>query len=282
MKEKDMRKLFFIIIFLEASCLANQELVSSLNQLKAQLQDLNDILKKAKPTLKIFEQLQVFSKELDNFLRNPTDELLEKIINSLLYELLFENLEQLDVSELKRLQELIANIFKKIEDSDQQLRKRHVDENIQENFHEMVFDFFKKEKDVVDQFITNALVESQKNPFEQALVNTHVKLEKFQHDPTLVTLGSLAHAITFDLKSLDAVDRLDVPKLFMSFNQLVKNVEITFSQPIHFFVIGRKQEKEILIKKYRKQIFDSLYKTQNEFRAYVKDRLEKSQKERYD
>jgi len=65
------------------------------------------------------------------------------------------------------------------------------------------------------------------------------------------------------------------------FNHLVKDIENSFYYPNQDLQnLAKKTGRLAWIKKYRKEILDSLHTTQNSLRGYLKKRLEVAQKEK--
>lgn len=282
-----MKKIIILSIFWVISCFAmqKQELVPSLDELIVRLKNLEQALKgeNKKSGFDIFQEMNIFSKLLDDFSKNPSQENVDAAIEQLLDKLLFDNvIEYLDLPQLRKLRTALNDMFEKIQKINQNIKGRGVDLAVQQDFYDMVFETFAREKEVLDAYIDQKNREFQQTLFDESITNVRNKLIKFQQDPTVITLSRLSNSLKFNIQFLDVVDRLDVLSgIFMKFNQLVKDVENTFRNPSPALQnLAKKTGRAAWIQKLKKEIFGSLHETQEKLRKYLKNRLEAAQKEK--
>lgn len=262
----------------------NQEFSGVLMQLHQKLQELGNTLKKSQSKfgLDIFGTLENFSNLLDTFSKFPNDQTLDALIEKILHEVTFENIENLDIAQLKKLREILNTISEKMLIINQNLIKRRAASYIQEEFLEAVFDTFKREKAVIDTYIAQKILAFQQTLFDQSIKSVRNRLIEFQKDPTVITLENLARSLKFNMRFLDVIDRLDVlSEIFKAFNQLVKDIENTFLYPNTALQnLAKKTGRAAWLTKGKREIFDSLQQSHDELRSYVKIRLAKSRQEK--
>ncbi len=281
-----MKRILIVTFFVSTAfgMQKQQELSSTLMQLDQQLQDLENALKKTKqiPSFDIFQQLASFSRLLDDFSKIPSEDRLDQLIEMIFHELLFENLEDLDLQKLRKLRNMLSDIDEKIVRINQNMKNRGVNSSIQEEFHETVYMTFKDQKELIEPYINQKNREFQQTLFDQSVTNARNQFIKFQNEPTVLTLSRLANALKFNIQFLDVVDQPGViSQIFINFNQLVKDIENAFYYPNKALQdLAKKTGRKAWIKKYSKEILDTLHETQVKLRKYLKNRLEAARKEK--
>lgn len=280
-----MKRLIFLVwVFSSFAMQTKEDLSVALQQLNQNLLVLEDKLKisEKKPIIDVFTSLEKFSNLLDTFSKFPSEGTLDQLLEMVFTELTFEGFETLELPKLREFKIALSKVYEKIIRIQKNIRNHGVDMVLQEEFNESLLGTFKAEKDLIDAYITQKNVEFQQTLFDTSIKNVRITLERFKKEPTWINLLRIGNAIKFNLKFLDVVENLkDLADIFLRYNTLVKEFEDTFSEPNEGMLrLTKKMTKPIMMNIIKKDILDPLRKAQQDFREYIKNRLEAMRKEK--